>query len=119
MHTIALRASHARTFLFIGLAVSLSACRGDTAGLDEAVIIDREVFVAVYVDLRATALVTEAGEITDEARAEVLTRHDTSETDILNFGEFHAEDLIFMRQVWDEIETSLEARRVGTDEGES
>ena len=119
MHTIALRASHARTFLFIGLAASLSACRGDTAGLDEAAIIDREVFVAVYVDLRATALVTEAGEITDEARAEVLTRHDTSEADVLNFGEFHAEDLIFMRQVWDEIEALLEVRRVGTDEGGS
>ena len=117
MHTILLRVSRARTLLFIGLAVSLSACRGDASGLDEAEIIDREVFVAVYVDLRAAAVVTEDGEITDEAREKVLARHGTSETDVLNFAEYHAEDLVLMRQVWDEIEVLLEARRVGMEEG--
>ena len=116
MHTILFRASHARTLLLVGLAASLSTCRGDAAGLNEAEIIDRDVFVSVYVDLRVAALATDEGEITDEARAEVLARHGASEADVLNFAEYHAEDLPFMRQVWDEIETLLEARRVGMDD---
>ena len=115
MHAIPLRASRAWTFLSIGVAVCLSACQGDAAGLDEAEIIEREVFVAVYVDLRAAALATDEGEITDKARAEVVARHGASETDVLNFAEYHAEDLPFMRQVWDEIEVLLEARRLGMD----
>jgi len=119
LHAIPLRASRAWTFLAIGVAVSLSACGGDTAGLDKASIMDRAGFVAAFVDLRAAALVTEDGEITDESRAEVLARHGTSEEGLLDFAEYHAEDLPFMRQVWDEIEVLLEARRVGMEVGGS
>jgi hypothetical protein len=115
LHTILFRASHARTLLLIGLAASLSTCRGDAAGLDKAEIIAREVFVAVYVDLRAAAIATDEGEITDEARTEVLARNGASEADVLNFAGYHAEDLPFMRQVWAEIEILLEARRLGMD----
>jgi hypothetical protein len=115
LHAIPLRASRPWTFLSIGVAVCLYACQGDAPGLDEAEIIDREVFVAVYVDLRAAALATDEGEITDEARTEVLARHGASEADVLNFAEYHAEDLPFMRQVWDEIEALLEAQRLGMD----
>ena len=97
--------------MFISLAASLSACRGDAAGLDRDAIIDREVFIAVYVDLRAAALSTDDREITDEARTEVLSRHGVGEADVLDFAEYHAQDLPFMRQVWDEIEVLLEARR--------
>ncbi|MCH7533862.1 MAG: hypothetical protein IIB36_19165 [Gemmatimonadetes bacterium] len=116
MQTIPLRTTHVRTLLFIGLAVSLSACWGDAAGLDGNDIIDREVFIAAYVDLRAAALSTDDREITDEARAEVLSRHNTSEADVLNFAEYHARDLPFMRDVWDEIEVLLEDQRPMMDD---
>ena len=76
---------------------------------------DQNVFVAAFVDLRAAALVTEDGEITEAARTEVLARHGISETDLLDFAEYHAGDLPFMRQVWNEIEVLLEARRVGME----
>ena len=111
-----LRAPSARTLLFIGLAVSLSACLGDAAGPGGDDIIDREVFIAVYVDLRAAALTTDERELTDEARAEVLSRHSASEADVLNFAEYHARDLAFMREVWDEIEVLLEAQRPMMDD---
>ena len=111
LQTIPFCTLRARTLLFIGLLVSLPACWGNAAGLDEDDIIDREVFIAAYVDLRAAALSTDDGEITDEARAEVLSRHRASEADVLNFAEYHARDLPFMRGVWDEIEVLLEARR--------
>ena len=140
MQTIPLRTSHARSFLFIGLAVSLSACGGDAAGLDEDDVIDREVFIAVYVDLRAAALSTDDGKLTDEvfiavyvdlraaalstddgkltdeARVEVLSRHGASEADVLNFAEYHARDLPFMRVLWDEIEVLLEAKQPMIDD---
>ncbi len=111
MQTIPLGTSHAGSLLFISLAVSWSACGGDAAGLDEDDIIDREVFIAAYVDLRAAALSTDDGELTDEARVEVLSRHGASEVDVLNFAEYHAPDLPFMREVWDQIEVLLEAQR--------
>ena len=116
MRTIPLRTSHSRSLLFIGLAVSLSACGGDAAGLDEEDIIDREVFIAAYVDLRAAALSMDDGKLTDEARVEVLSRHGTSEVDVLNFAEYHAPDLPFMREVWNEIEVLLEAQRPVMDD---
>ena len=116
MKTIPLRTLRARTLLFIGLLVSLSACWGNAAGLDEDDIIDREVFIAVYVDLRAAALSSDDQDITDEARAEVLSRHNASEADVLNFAEYHARDLPFMREVWDEIEVLLEAQRPMMDD---
>ena len=110
------RTQCARTLLFVGLAVSLSACLGDAAGPGGNDVIDRPVFVAVYVDLRAAALATDDLQITDEARAEVLSRHGASETDILDFAEYHARDLPFMREVWDEIELLLEAQRPMMDD---
>jgi len=118
LQTIPLRTSHARSFLFIGLAVSLSACGGDAAGLDEDDVIDREVFIAAYVDLRAAALSTDDGKLTDEARVEVLSRHGASEADVLNFAEYHAQDLPFMRVLWDEIEVLLEAKQPMMDDPE-
>ena len=111
MQTIRLCTPRAGTLLIVGVAVSLSACWGDAAGPDARDIIDRAVFIAVYVDLRAAALATEEREITDEARTEVLIRHSAIEVDILNFAEYHARELPFMREVWDEIEVLLEAQR--------
>ena len=111
MQIIPLRIPRAGTLLIVGLAVSLSACLGDAAGPGSNEIIDRAVFIAVYVDLRAAALATEEREITDEARTEVLARHGASEADILNFAEYQGRELPFMRDVWDEIEVLLEAQR--------
>jgi hypothetical protein len=86
----------------------------DAAGPGD--VIDRSVFVAVYVDLRAAALTTDEREITDKARAEVLSRHGASEADILGFAEYYGRDLTVMREVWDEIELLLEAQRAMMDD---
>ena len=111
---IPLQTARARTLLFMGLAVSLSACMGDAVG--SADVIDHSVFVAVYVDLRAAALTTDEREIADEARAKVLSRHGASEADILGFAEYYGRDLTVMREVWDEIELLLEAQRAMMDD---
>lgn len=111
-----LHTPRAPTLLFMGLAVSLSACFSDAAGPRGNDIIDRAIFIAVYVDLRAAALVTDDRELTDAARSEVLTRHSASEAEVLDFAEYHSRDLPFMREVWDEIELLLESQRPMMDD---
>jgi hypothetical protein len=71
--------------------------------------VDQETFIASYVDLRTTALGTETGELDDALRAEVLERNGVSEGDLLAFVELHGEDVALMQDIWDEIESRMDA----------
>ena len=80
--------------------------------------IDREVFVTTYVDLRIAALESDSAALTEAARAEVLSRHGVTADDLLGFAEAHGRDVEFMRDVWNEVEVRMDARRPGSgDEG--
>lgn len=100
------------------LALVLAACSPDTAAPASTTTVERETFIATYVDLRTTVVRAEAHELSDEARAAVLARHGVTEEDLLSFVETHGGNVAFMRQVWDEVEARLDAVRVlpGTDE---
>lgn len=95
----------------IALTVSL-ACGGPSADT-----IDREVFIATYVDLRVAALDTDTAKVGTEEREEVLRRHGVTAEDLTTFAEVHATDLEFMRDVWNEVELRLD--RAPEDEGSS
>lgn len=97
--------------LVLGLAVAAGACGGH-ASTAAAGAIDREAFIATYVDLRAATIRSDSFAISDALRAEVLTRHGVAEEDLLGFVEVHGEDAAFMRAVWDEVEARLDAERV-------
>lgn len=101
------------------LALVAAACSPDTAAPASGTTIDREAFIATYVDLRTTVVRAEAHELSDEDRSAVLSRHGVTEEDLLSFVETHGGNVAFMRQVWDEVEARLDAVRVlpGTDEG--
>ncbi len=90
--------------LFVTSAVLLVACGGGPA----ADAIDRETFIAAYVDLRVAALETDSARLADGDRAEVLSRHGVTADDLTFFAEAHATDLEFMRDVWNEIELLLD-----------
>ena len=112
MKTTPLRFANVPTCLLLILASFFAACSGNAAGPRVGDLIDRDVFIATYVDLRVVGLATEDQQITDAGRTEVLSRHGVSESDLLDFAAYHAlDDLTFMRQVWDEIEVLLEAQR--------
>lgn len=96
-----------------GLAV-VGGCAAE-APVKEGVIA-RDVFIDTYVDLRTTALRAPEAELTDEARAEVLTRHGVTEEDLLAFADAWGGDIEYMRDVWDEVEARLDATRL--DPGE-
>lgn len=94
-------------------AVVFASCSGGTNSATEATV-DREKFVAAYVDLRVTALQGD-GELTDEQRRTVLERHAVSEAELQRFVEVHGADLPFMRAVWDDVEARLDATRLRID----
>ena len=76
---------------------------------------DREVFIQTYVDLRVAALSTETQQLSDEDRAEVLTRGGVTADDLVNFAEVHGRDLDFMRNVWNDVELRMEALESDTE----
>ena len=80
--------------------------------------IERQLFVETYVDLRVTALRSEDGLIDDEERREVLSRHGVTEEQLLEFARVHGEDPETMRSVWDEIEDRLDAETLGGGTGD-
>ena len=92
--------------IVLGLT-TVTACGG--SGADADGLIDQETFIASYVDLRMTALGTEVGELDDALRAQVLERNGVSEGDLVDFVESHGEDVALMQDIWDEIESRMDA----------
>ncbi|MEQ9399884.1 MAG: hypothetical protein RJQ04_12050 [Longimicrobiales bacterium] len=101
-------------FVASGLALItfLAACGGDPSAATG--VIDREIFVATYVDLRVTAL-HGSGELSEAQRTAVLERHSVTEGQLTAFVDAHAQDLDFMRDVWNDVEARLDATRSRPD----
>ena len=89
---------------FVTSAVLLTASGGGPGG--DA--IDRDTFVATYVDLRVAALETDSTRLAATDREEILARHGVTGDDLTHFAEVHAAELEFMREVWNEIELALD-----------
>ena len=104
----------ARRLWAVGLALALAAasCGGDGPAPAADGGIDRETFIATYVDLRATTIRRDCFAISDAQREQVLARRSVTEEELLSFVELHGEDADFMRAVWDEVEARLDAERV-------
>lgn len=94
------------------LALALSACGPNASAPAVAGGIDREVFIATYVDLRATTIRSDSFTVSDAERSAVLARHGVTEQQLLEFADLHGRDVEFMRSVWDDVEARLDAERV-------
>jgi hypothetical protein len=70
--------------------------------------IDREVFITTYVDLRMAALETDSARIAESDRDEILEQNGVTADDLTSFAELHADDLDFMREVWNEVELRMD-----------
>jgi hypothetical protein len=108
----------AATPLALLLTMLVAACGVSGTGPDQTTL-DRDTFIAVYVELRVMALRQGAPGLTDQERQEVLDRHQVTEEQIMGFATVHGGDLSFMREVWDEIETLLDAQRSDSPSGEA
>ncbi|NNK63365.1 MAG: hypothetical protein HKO98_09130 [Gemmatimonadetes bacterium] len=89
------------------LLLFASACSdsSQTAGTS----IDRETFIATYVDLRLSALGTQTGVITDAERVRVLEKHAVTEDDLIAFADAWGPHPESMRGVWEEVQRRLRA----------
>ncbi len=88
------------------MALWTGACGGGPAASEAT--IDREAFVATYVDLRLSALGATSGEITDAERARVLDKHGVTEDDLLSFADAYGPDPAAMKEVWDSVRVRLQ-----------
>ena len=104
--------SSIRYAAFLALALGISACGGEpTASPDEAGL-DREAFIATYVDLRAAVGRQGTHELSDAERTRILADHGVTEAELLDFVEIHGTDVAFMREVWDEVEARMDGLRM-------
>lgn len=85
--------------------LALFGCGGGEPSHDGPV--DRETFIATYVDLRLSALGTPTGVITPEERTRVLDKHDVTIGELEGFAEVWGADPAAMRAVWDEVQRRL------------
>ena len=102
---IVLRLRSVRPFLVLALAGCLDPdpSPGET--------LDRETFITTYIELRQLALATDSGEISVEARDEALERRGVDENDLRAFVARYGDDLVFMRDLWNEVERRMDALR--------
>lgn len=88
---------------------AVPACGGSPAEAPASTSIDRETFIATYVELRVAAVRGGQSAIQDEQRADILQRHGVTEQSLFDFVSANGEDVDYMRQVWDEVERRLDA----------
>lgn len=84
------------------------SCSGGTDVLEEGV--GREVFIGVYVDLRAAALSLPPTETGFDVRDSILTAHGVTGEGLLEFVDTHGARVEFMSEIWSEIEGLLSER---------
>ena len=94
--------------LLMGIAGGAAAACGDDGRGAEADAIDRDTFVATYVDLRRASLEAGGGAIEAADRERILQEHGVTEEDLLRFADVHGADVAYMRGVWDEVQARLE-----------
>ncbi len=96
-----------RTVAATAFLLALASCGGDTSTVASDVI-DRETFIATYLDLRLAATAQPDFRVTSEQRAEVLARHGVDAEELIRFADVHGRDLEFMNEVWSEVETRFQ-----------
>jgi len=91
------------------LVLALAGCSGgaepDAAPPPD--LIEREVFVETFVDLRIAALDNPAWVITPAERDSVLAAHGVTAEQIEQFVLHHGRDVRWMRELWDEVDARI------------
>lgn len=95
----------AHSLVLISLTI-FSACTTGSAGNKEA--IDQDVFIQTYVDLRISALRTDSQRLAVTDREEILASHSVTAVELTHFARLHADDVVFMREVWNEVERRMD-----------
>ena len=100
----------------MGAVLACGACQSDGAAPEEDTI-SKDAFVQAYVALRTVGLRAPNQLLPDEDRTRILLDEGVTEEELFAFAEIHGRDVVYMRDVWNEIEERLAALRVEADSG--
>lgn len=89
----------------VAVALLLPACGGGNTARDG--VIERETFIATYVDLRLSALGTTTGVIEPSERSRILEKHGVTTDAMEAFAEAWGDDPAAMQAVWAEVQRRL------------
>jgi hypothetical protein len=84
-----------------GLVLVAAACSG--AGEEVEGVIDRETFIATYVDLRRAALQQPTRQLPDTARDRILAAHGVTTDQLMQFADVRGADPEYMVALWTEV----------------
>lgn len=93
-----------RILALVGILLSAAPACGSDEGAPP---VDRETFVAVWVDLRLAAIASQGGTADPATRERIVERHGTSREELLAFIETHGRDIVYMERVWQDVETRM------------
>ncbi len=95
---------------------SAAGCSGP-AGV-EGDILDRETFIAVYVDLRLAAMDNRSHEIHPTARDSILEAYGVTADELVAFADSHGRDVDYMTELWAEVEELINQELDSDDAGD-
>jgi hypothetical protein len=98
-----------RQVAFALLFFLAAAC--DDGGTTATTLLDREVFIETYVELRLGAIQSLEFAVTPEARDEILRNQGVDREALLAFVDAHGRDTEYMTGLWAEVDTRLNERR--------
>lgn len=104
-----------RPVLALFVAGTLAACGSGPAEAPTPSSVDRETFIATYVDLRTAAVKNDDGSIHPDQRARILEEHGVTGDELIAFVDANGENVPYMREVWDEVERRLDEIRLSSD----
>ena len=89
----------ALSLVLLGPAVGCSGPSGV-----EGDILDRETFIAVYVDLRLAAMDDRSQEIQPAKRDSILEAYGVTANDLVAFADSHGRNIRYMTELWADVE---------------
>lgn len=108
-----------RVAVVAALALMAACNRGPADATDtQGPSVDRETFIATYVDLRTAAIRARPDSLSTQARARILDDHGVTDDELLHFVQDHGQDVGYMRGVWDDVEKRLDTVRLSEDSGD-
>lgn len=93
---------------FLVAVLLVSGCLSGPSDVpDPERILDRETFIEALLELRMGALDNAAWEMRVSERDSILSARDLTAEDIEDFVEFHGRDVIYMRDLWADMDALL------------
>lgn len=109
-----MRAAGVRAAAGVLAAALLAAALGAACGASPDTI-SREEFIGTYVALRVAELDNAGTVIPAPARDSVLAARGVTEEELAAFVESHGRNVVFMRGVWNEVDSIMDERSGRTD----